>query len=83
MGVFTGIFRSNFLHVAIFRLMSLMVKKVFYLFIIPMDVVQVMHLSWLKRKMKQHKLYLNIRKLWVHDILNYFEVLQRKYNRYR
>lgn len=46
-----------------------------------MDVVQVMLLLWLKRKMKQHKPYLNIKILWVHDILNYFVVQQLKYNR--
>ncbi len=75
------IFRSNFLRVVISQPIQLMVKKVFYSFIILMDEVQVMLLSWLKPNMKHHKLYLNIKKLWVHDILNYFVVQQLKYNR--
>ena len=78
---FLIIFRSNFLLVVIYQHMSLMVKKVFYSFIIRMDEVQVMLLLCLKLNMMQHKHYLNIKKLWVHDILNYFVVQQLKYNR--
>jgi hypothetical protein len=46
-----------------------------------MDEVQVMHLLWLKQKMKHHKHYLNIKKQWEQDILNYFGVQQLKFNK--
>ncbi len=74
--------RSNFSLVVIYQFRLLMVKKEFYLFIILMDEVQVMHSLWLKQKIKHHKLYLNIKKQWERDILNYFVVRQLKFNRW-
>lgn len=47
-----------------------------------MDEVQVMRSLWLKVNLKLRKLLLNIKKQWVRDISNYFEVQQLKFNKW-